>query len=167
MRRILLTVSIACGAAAAGFALSPSLRQVRMSEVVLSDSESLPDDLVNPEGKSRWDLRSVALRDPWVQTTRAEGKVVVLENERPSAGTGSSVDAADTRTTGAGDAESDRDRPGPRSAERHGEPPDTRNQTGSTEGGISRFRYSDPSGGDAAARWLYPDQYGAMLRPGA
>ena len=79
-------------------------------------SGELPRDLLEPEGKSRWDLTSLSAGEGWIRTLEQEGTSVRVTD-------------------------------------------------GSDE--LRSRLYVDPSGGDAAQRWLMPDRFDDLLLPGA
>jgi hypothetical protein len=95
------------------------MRQVRIGRV--KPGAPIPHDLLDPEGRSRWDLRA-ALTGSQVRTLQ------------PGAS------AEDPEVTLSDDLEAGR---------------------------ASRITYTDPAGGDAARRWLFPDRFKEMLRPGS
>jgi hypothetical protein len=96
----------------------PATRQVRFG--LVRTSGELPDDLLRPEGKSRWDLTGLAVGSRFTHTVRAEGRRVFLATDEGDAG---------------------------------------RN--------LRRAEISDTAGGEAALRWLFPDRYPDLLRPGS
>jgi hypothetical protein len=123
MRQIaltLLTLSVVVNAAA--LAAEGSFRKVRLSRVDVTGD--LPEDLLAPEGKSRWHLESITAARSATRTARTIGS-------NPA-----TVEIVESWEV-----------PGGASA--------------------SRVEYTDPTGGDAAIRWVFPHTFPELLRPGA
>jgi len=84
-----------------GPATAGDLLKVRLARVDVG--ASLPPDLVQPEGRSRWDLRGVILGDRWVRTTApVDGGVSVADGA--GAGPGATRLYRDAGTAGFGTA---------------------------------------------------------------
>src|SRR5262245_25005156 len=139
----ILLVAAAFPAGAAPAAASADRAGRADQEVVVRfatvNTSSLPRDFVDPEGRTRWDLRALTTRDRF---TRRIGAAPFA-----AAGAGVPVRLADDTTPpyrpGAVPSIAGAARPGPRS-----------------------WRFVDPTGGDGALRLLRPDAVKGALLPG-
>ena len=140
----ILLVAAALPAAAAPAAASADRAGRADREVVVRfatvNTMSLPRDFVDPEGRTRWDLRALTSRDRF---TRRIGAALLPE----AASAGVPVRLADDTTPpyrlGAVPSIEGAARPGPRT-----------------------WRFVDPTGGDGALRLLRPDAVKNALLPG-
>jgi len=85
---VLLALAGAMPAAAAP--ATQTIRQARMSEVFLDGA--LPVDLIQPEGKTRWDLTTLRLKPAFVESLESQGPTATAEGglsvSRPGAARG-------------------------------------------------------------------------------
>ncbi len=113
-------VNLAGAAFAADPATPPPTRQIRLGVVDLS--ARLPGDFMSPEGRSRWDLKTVPLARTFVRSFSETADEIILQD----ASAGSE---------------------------------------------LSRVAYKDDreavEGAAAARRWLFPDHFPELLRPGS
>lgn len=148
MRRILITLVLALFLGLPVVASGPVARKVGVDAVVLSGE--LPDDLLHPEGKSRWDLTGLTVTVGRTFTVEAaEGAATATGPLVPA---GHFAAATDSGASANGPAAGGQPRP---------------NASLVVADGSSRMTYSDITGGDAAARWLLPEGEPAMMRLGS
>lgn len=132
-RTLIVILTIVTAWPVAAFADPSPGRRLRMGVVDLSSG--VPEDLASPDGRTRWDLRSLTFRDARARVIDGGPSSVTIQDERSGA-----ASPAEDGSPGAPVR-------------------DTR--------ASARVDLIDGSGGDAALRWVLPERFAEMLRPGA